>query len=95
MNDFRRVHLHIRGRVQGVFYRQSALGEATRLGITGWVRNHRHGHVEALVEGPAEKVDAFVKWCWQGPPHANVEAVEVADAPAGERHERFTVEPTA
>jgi acylphosphatase len=88
------VHLHIRGRVQGVFYRQSALGEATRLGLTGWVRNRREGHVEALAEGPAEKVDAFVKWCWQGPPSAHVEAVELSPAPAGERAARFTVEPT-
>ena len=70
----------IRGRVQGVFYRESMRREAVRLGITGWVSNRRDGTVEAVVQGPAEGVEAIIRWARRGPEDARVEAVEVAEA---------------
>lgn len=81
----KRVHLVIAGRVQGVFYRASARGEAQRLGLTGWVRNREDGAVEAVAEGPDEKVDAFVAWCRRGPPAARVDELSCTTAaPTGE-----------
>lgn len=75
--------LHILGRVQGVFYRASAKAQADRLGLRGWVRNLRDGSVEALVAGPAEAIDRFIDWAYQGPAQALVERIEIsaADAP--------------
>lgn len=70
-------HLLIRGRVQGVCYRASAQEVALREGLGGWVRNRRDGTVEAVVEGPPAKVEAFVAWARVGPPAARVDAVEV------------------
>ena len=72
-----RVHLVIKGEVQGVFYRASAREEALRLGLFGWVRNLPDGDVEAEVEGPDETVQDFVRWCRKGPPAAVVGDVEV------------------
>jgi acylphosphatase len=72
--------LAIRGRVQGVFYRESMRREAGRLGVTGWVSNRRDGTVEAVVQGPAEAVEAIIAWARRGPEDAQVEAVEVAEA---------------
>ena len=58
MSERQTRRLAIRGRVQGVFYRESMRREAVRLGITGWVSNRRDGTVEAVVQGPAEGVEA-------------------------------------
>jgi acylphosphatase len=81
-----RVSLRIRGRVQGVFFRQSTADEARRLGgLTGWVRNLPDGDVEAVVEGPKEKVEALVAWCHRGPPAARVDELHREDGtPIGE-----------
>jgi len=72
------VHLVVVGRVQGVNYRARAVSEATRLGLSGWVRNRFDGTVEARAEGPAHAVEAFVAWCRRGPPAARVEEVQVS-----------------
>ena len=69
------VHLHITGRVQGVFYRKSAQDKAHELGITGWVRNKADGSVEAVAQG--ERVQEFIDWCWKGPSGASVTDVTV------------------
>jgi acylphosphatase len=85
MSQSRQVHLRIRGRVQGVFYRQSAKAQADRLGVGGWVRNLEDGDVEAAAEGPAEAVKAWVDWCHRGPPGARVDEVIVTEGtPTGQ-----------
>ena len=71
-----RVRLFIKGRVQGVWFRDSTRQEARRLGVTGWARNVPDGRVEVLAEGPADKVRGLIDWCQQGPPLARVERVE-------------------
>ena len=72
--------LVVRGRVQGVFYRESMRQEAARLGVTGWVCNRLDGTVEAVVQGSAEAVEAITRWARRGPEDARVEAVEDAEA---------------
>ena len=75
----RRRRVVVRGRVQGVFFRDSCRSEASRLGVAGWVRNLRDGGVEAVFEGPLASVEAAVAWCRHGPPRAVVESVSVVD----------------
>lgn len=94
VTDRRAVHLHIRGKVQGVFFRQSALARAVELKLSGWVRNLRDGRVEAFAEGPSDRVDAFVAWCRKGPPSAHVEEVVAEAASPDPSLGDFTVEPT-
>lgn len=77
----RRVHLHIRGLVQGVSYRASTRARALTLGLSGWVRNLPNGDVEAVAEGAPAAVDALVRWCHEGPDEARVESVAVRDEP--------------
>ena len=73
----RRLRIH--GRVQGVGFRYALLEEARRLGLTGWVRNRPDGSVEAVADGPADALDALVRWANHGPPAAAVTRVDVAD----------------
>ena len=77
-----RVHLLITGLVQGVAFRQSAVFEAERLGIDGWVKNLPDGRVEAEAEGDRSKVEVFARWCEHGPRGAAVEWVDTAWGPA-------------
>ncbi len=75
------VHLVVVGRVQGVGFRARAIAEATRLGLSGWVRNRMDGTVEARAEGAPRAVEAFVAWCRRGPPAAEVQGVEISAVP--------------
>jgi acylphosphatase len=78
----RRVVVH--GRVQGVFFRDSARERARAHGVAGWIRNRGDGAVEAVLEGPTEAVDRIVRFCETGPPRAQVDRVEVSEeAPEG------------
>lgn len=63
--------------VQGVFYRQNTKRVADSFGLAGWVRNLPDGRVEAVVEGPEERVRELIKWMKRGPRLARVEKVEV------------------
>jgi len=71
--------LIIQGRVQGVWYRESMRIEAERLGVAGWVRNRRDGSVEALLQGDDTAVESLIRWAWDGPPAARVDAVQVSE----------------
>ncbi len=72
-----RAHLRIYGIVQGVFFRSTMRDKAYELGVTGWVRNLPDGSVEAVIEGPEDKVKELIRWAHRGPPLARVEKVEV------------------
>jgi acylphosphatase len=76
----------VRGRVQGVWFRDSCREQAQASGVAGWVRNLPDGRVEACFEGPPGAVDALVAWSREGPRRARVTGVEVYDeAPEGAR----------
>jgi acylphosphatase len=70
-------HVKVSGKVQGVYYRQSAADQAMALQVRGWVRNRDDGRVEALLEGDESAVQALIGWMKQGPSAARVDEVEV------------------
>ncbi|KQX07512.1 acylphosphatase [Leifsonia sp. Root1293] len=73
-------HVVVHGGVQGVGFRWFAREEATRLGVTGWVRNNADGTVEAVIEGTDAALEAMLAWLRAGPPEASVTTVDVTDA---------------
>jgi acylphosphatase len=85
-------HVIVRGRVQGVGFREYLRREAEGLGITGWVRNRHDGTVEAMVHGWPDDVARLLSWMRRGPPAARVTDLQVNDA-AGE-FEAFEHRPT-
>ena len=80
----------VRGRVQGVFFRQTCVLQARTHGVTGWVRNDPDGTVTAHLEGPPDAVEAMVAWCRTGPRAAQVDGVEVTEV-APQQMEEFGV----
>jgi acylphosphatase len=87
-----RVHLVVRGRVQGVFFRGAMQEEAERLGVGGWVRNRPDQTVEAEAWGERAAIETLIAWAHRGPPGARVEGVTMAwQSPAGDERTRFDV----
>ncbi|CAH8313098.1 unnamed protein product [Eruca vesicaria subsp. sativa] len=70
------VRMVIKGRVQGVCYRNWTVENAEQLGLKGWVRNRRDGSVEALFSGPTQAVEEMQQRCRRGPPAAMVTGLE-------------------
>jgi acylphosphatase len=68
-----------RGHVQGVGFRYSALRQAERREVAGWVENRPDGAVEAVFEGEPDAVDALVRFMREGPRGARVESVDVSE----------------
>ena len=71
----------VSGRVQGVGFRYSAVNEAQRLRLCGWVRNAAYGDVEVWAEGPPDKLGLFLKWLKRGPQFSRVDSVDKVDQP--------------
>lgn len=89
------VHLAIKGRVQGVGYRDWAMAMGHRLGLTGWVRNRSDGSVEALIVGDETAVGTMIEACRRGPPMARVDAIDIEPVDLDVLPSGFTLRPTA
>jgi len=87
------ARLFISGVVQGVSFRASTQTEAKKLGVKGWVKNLADGRVEALLQGPKDKVEDLIRWCRHGPPAAKVDKVDVAWEKPSEEFSDFDVRP--
>ena len=81
INSMLKTHLSIRvsGKVQGVWFRNSARDEAQRLGLCGHVKNMPDGSVQIESEGRSAALESFTAWCWKGPTKAEVHDVEVSE----------------
>lgn len=77
MTRYRRVHIFVSGKVQGVYYRQNTAQKAQEYGISGWVRNLSDGRVESIMEGDEVNISQILTWCKQGPVDADVSEVEI------------------
>jgi len=85
------AHVLISGKVQGVWFRANTKEKARQLNIKGWVRNLPDGRVEAVFQGEKEMVEEMIKWCYKGPPLAEVEDVEVEWKEPEEEFEDFSI----
>jgi len=88
----KRLHVHVRAGVQGVFFRAVTQETARGLNLTGWVRNRPDGSVEAVFEGEDDHVDKMLAWCHQGPPTARVEEVLVLEEPYAGLFQTFDIQ---
>ncbi len=70
----------IKGRVQGVFFRDSTRREAVALGLTGHAINLPNGDVQVLACGDLAVIEQLGRWLKQGPPLSQVISVSEEEA---------------
>lgn len=76
MADLASVRVAVYGYVQGVFFRAFASRQATKLGLSGYVRNLPGGEaVEVQAEGERKQLEKLISSLELGPPAARVEKV--------------------
>jgi acylphosphatase len=71
------AHILISGMVQGIGYRYFVARLASRMHLTGWVRNIPHGEVEILAEGQKAQIEALIQSLRTEHPYASVRNVKV------------------
>jgi len=75
------LDIYVTGKVQGVFYRATAKAVADQLGVKGVIRNEADGSVFIEAEGDDFSLEMFLEFCEKGSDRAEVEKVEVTEAP--------------
>ncbi len=73
--------INVRGRVQGVGYRNFVYKTALRLDIQGFVKNMRDGSVFITAEGEKKNLESFVEFCKVGSSYSNVQTVDYQEVP--------------
>ena len=86
------LHMTISGRVQGVFFRDFVRTHATKLGLTGFVRNKNDGTVEIVTQGERKSLDELQEFCAKGPSSAHVTHLEKEWKESTNQYEKFTIE---
>ncbi len=81
----------VKGKVQGVFFRDYTKRQAVSLGLTGWVRNLPDGSVETLLSGEEEYVRSMLDWFHDGSPHSKVDEVLVYDSETDKSYSSFDI----
>ena len=67
----------VRGRVQGVGFREYVFNRARFLGVRGYVRNLTDGRsLEVVAEGPRSDLDQLLSYLRDGPRMSRVDAVD-------------------
>jgi len=87
----KRLFVRISGRVQGVGYRAFVLREATRRGITGWVRNEPDGTVTAEIQGDDRSLSDLLLALEKGPPVARVDDLLIEECPIVPEENSFRI----
>ena len=90
-----RARFVVRGFVQGVNFRSTAVREAIRLGVTGRIWNRDDSSVEVIAEGDVTALAAMQSWLNAGPRGAQVSDVERTDLEGKSRYDSFNMTWTA
>lgn len=85
------LHIIVKGRVQGVYFRAYTQKQAVKLNLNGFVRNLANGDVEVVACGERAAVQQLAAWCHKGPLLARVSEVIVNEHPAHEAFADFEI----
>lgn len=87
----RRVHLTIKGQVQGIFFRAFVREQAKKEDVVGYVTNTSQGDVEVVIEGEKEAVEKMIAACKKGPPLARIGAIDIKEERPAKEFTEFTI----
>ena len=73
----KRVHIIVKGFVQGVFFRSNTKEVATELGLKGYVKNLPDENVEVVAEGKEKEINKLIEFCKKGPSFAKVKDIDI------------------
>lgn len=73
----KRVHIIVKGFVQGVFFRSNTKKAATELNLKGYVKNLDNGYVEVVAEGKEKELNKLIEFCKVGPSFSKVEDIDI------------------
>ena len=86
------LHAIVRGRVQGVYFRDFVQARAMSLRLTGYVRNLPDMRsVEVVAEGQRERLELLIEQIKKGPRKARVDSVDVQWGEASGQYAQFRV----
>jgi acylphosphatase len=85
------LHIIVKGRVQGVYFRAYTQKQAVKHNLNGFVRNLANGDVEIVASGDADALAQLVAWCHKGPLLAKVSQVIASQHPMQEMFEAFEI----
>ena len=86
-----RKHVFVSGKVQGVGFRWSARDYASKLGLTGWVRNLPDRRVELCFQGEQGAVNEMEDWCRIGASRFRVTGIAVSEVALVEGETGFEI----
>jgi|TARA_Y100000310_G_scaffold297141_1_gene329941 acylphosphatase len=86
-----RAKVLISGKVQSVFFREHTKREALELELKGYVKNLENGDVEAVFQGPENKIREIILWCKDGPKLSKVKNVQIRHMKPKEEFTTFEI----
>lgn len=89
--DTETVRLKVRGRVQGVGFRNASKRHAHLTGVRGWVSNAQDGSVDLVLQGDADQVDRMLSWLTKGPVGAQVSEIDQEILYVDQIYDRFEI----
>jgi acylphosphatase len=76
-DTLQRMHVKIKGVVQGVGFRFFVFNHGKNRNLRGWVRNCINGDVEVLAEGPRSELEYLLEKLKTGPSAAQVIGTDI------------------
>jgi len=87
----RKLHIIVKGVVQGVSFRYFAAYNARHLSIHGYVKNLYNGDVEIGAQGEQQNLQIFLDKIKLGPPAARIDDIKIEEDPEQIEYDSFEI----
>ncbi len=87
----RKLHIIVKGVVQGVSFRYFAAYNARHFGIHGYAKNLYNGDVEIEAQGDSPNLQIFLDKIKLGPPAARIDDITIEEDPEQIEYDSFEI----